>query len=127
MATISALWLVHLKNSRFLPPSLRQLSRRLLVVPESVLWKKIKFGSIGAPLKMIWNGLLLKLQRNLFISGSIIVRKAFSDTLVNVAKEDPKLIFLTGDLGFQVFDDFIAQFPERYINVGVAEAQLINT
>lgn len=55
------------------------------------------------------------------------MRKAFSDTLVNVAKNDPKLIFLTGDLGFQVFDDFIKQFPERYVNVGVAEAQLINT
>jgi len=55
------------------------------------------------------------------------VRKAFSDTLVKLAKDDPKLIFLTGDLGFQVFDDFVAQFPERYVNVGVAEAQLINT
>ena len=55
------------------------------------------------------------------------MRKAFSDTLVSVAKKDPKLIFLTGDLGFQVFDDFIASFPDRYINVGVAEAQLINT
>lgn len=55
------------------------------------------------------------------------MRKAFSDTLVNVAKEDSKIIFLTGDLGFQVFDEFIAQFPTRYINVGVAEAQLINT
>ena len=54
------------------------------------------------------------------------MRKAFSDTLVNVANKDPKVIFLTGDLGFQVFDDFITQFPERYVNVGVAEAQLIN-
>lgn len=55
------------------------------------------------------------------------MRKAFSDTLIKIAKEDPKLIFLTGDLGFQVFDDFIEHFPERYINVGVAEAQLVNT
>ncbi|MBW1783267.1 MAG: hypothetical protein JRL30_21310 [Deltaproteobacteria bacterium] len=55
------------------------------------------------------------------------MRKAFSDTLVNVAKKDPKLIFLAGDLGFQVFDEFIGQFPTRYVNVGVAEAQLINT
>jgi transketolase len=55
------------------------------------------------------------------------MRRAFSDTLVKVAKDDPKVIFLTADLGFQVFDDFIELFPERYINVGVAEAQLINT
>lgn len=55
------------------------------------------------------------------------MRKAFSDVLVKLAKEDPKLIFLTGDLGFRVFDEFIEKFPERYVNVGVAEAQLINT
>lgn len=55
------------------------------------------------------------------------MRKAFSDTLVNVAKEDPKIVFLTGDLGFQLFDDFILQFPKRFVNVGVAEAQLINS
>jgi len=55
------------------------------------------------------------------------MRKAFSETLVNVAKEDSTVIFLTGDLGFQIFDEFIAQFPARYVNVGVAEAQLINT
>lgn len=54
------------------------------------------------------------------------MRKAFSDTLVTMAQENPKLIFLTGDLGFQVFNDFVDRFPERYINVGVAEAQLIN-
>lgn len=41
--------------------------------------------------------------------------------------EDPSVVFLTGDLGFQVFDDFINRFPTRYVNVGVAEAQLINT
>lgn len=55
------------------------------------------------------------------------MRKAFSDTLVRVAQEDPKVVFLTGDLGFQVFDEFIQAFPERYLNVGVAEAQLVNT
>lgn len=55
------------------------------------------------------------------------MRKAFSDMLVNVAIDNPRIIFLTGDLGFQVFDEFIRRFPDRYINVGVAEAQLINT
>lgn len=55
------------------------------------------------------------------------MRKAFSDTLVKVAQEDAKVIFLTGDLGFQVFDDFIREFPQRYVNVGVAEAQLVNS
>lgn len=54
------------------------------------------------------------------------MRKAFSDALVRAAAEDPRLLFLTGDLGFGVFDEFIEKYGSRYINVGVAEAQLIN-
>jgi transketolase len=54
------------------------------------------------------------------------VRRAFSDTLLNLARADDSVIFLTGDLGFGVFDDFIAAFPKRYINVGVAEAHLVD-
>jgi len=54
------------------------------------------------------------------------MRRAFSDTLVNVAEKNNKIIFLTGDLGFQVFDKFIEKFGARYVNTGVAEAQLVN-
>jgi len=53
------------------------------------------------------------------------MRKAFADTLLRVAEENPKVAFLTGDLGFQVFDPFREKFGGRYLNVGVAEAQLI--
>lgn len=55
------------------------------------------------------------------------MRRAFSNTLMKLAKEDPKVIFLTGDLGFGVFDEFMDLFPSRYVNTGVAESQLINT
>lgn len=55
------------------------------------------------------------------------MRRAFSNSLVNLAQKYENLIFLTGDLGFGCFDEFIDLFPERYINTGVAEAQLINT
>ena len=54
------------------------------------------------------------------------MRRAFSETLVRVAEADPRLVFVTGDLGFQVFDDFQARFGARYLNAGVAEAQMIN-
>jgi transketolase len=54
------------------------------------------------------------------------MRKAFSDTLIKVAEKDPRIIFLTADLGFQVFDGYRELYPGRYINVGVAEAQLVN-
>lgn len=54
------------------------------------------------------------------------MRKAFSETLVKVAEANPRIAFVTGDLGFQVFDEFHARFGARYINAGVAEAQMIN-
>jgi transketolase len=53
------------------------------------------------------------------------MRRAFSDTLFKLAAENQRLAFITGDLGFQVFDQFEKAFPERYINVGVAEAQMV--
>lgn len=55
------------------------------------------------------------------------MREAFAETLIRIATENPRVIFLTGDLGFQVFDDFRARFGPRYVNVGVAEAQMICT
>jgi transketolase len=53
------------------------------------------------------------------------MRKAFADGLVEAARRDPRLIFLTGDLGYGTFDGFVAEFGPRYVNVGVAEAQMI--
>ncbi len=54
------------------------------------------------------------------------MRRAFADTLLRAADEDDRVIFLTGDLGFQVFDEFQEKFGRRYVNVGVAEAQLVD-
>lgn len=54
------------------------------------------------------------------------MRRAFSNALLRLLENDERVIFLTGDLGFGVFDEIIARFPKRYINVGVAEAQLVN-
>ena len=55
------------------------------------------------------------------------MRKAFSETLTRLAAEDPRIAFVTGDLGFQVFDEFERRFGPRYVNAGVAEAQMIYT
>jgi transketolase len=53
------------------------------------------------------------------------MRRAFAETLNQLASENPRIIFLTGDLGFQVFDSFRERFGPRYVNVGVAEAQMV--
>jgi len=52
------------------------------------------------------------------------LRKAFSEALTKVATENERVIFLTADMGFQVFDDFQTRFGARYVNVGIAEAQM---
>jgi transketolase len=53
------------------------------------------------------------------------MRRAIASALMKAAEENSRLIFLTGDLGFQVFDEFRDRFGPRYVNVGVAEAQLV--
>ena len=53
------------------------------------------------------------------------MRKAFIDALTNIASADERIILLTGDLGYMVMEPFRARFPQRFINVGVAEQNLI--
>lgn len=53
------------------------------------------------------------------------MRRAFAESLIQMASENPRIIFLTGDLGFHVFDSFRERFGPRYVNVGVAEAQMV--
>ena len=38
--------------------------------------------------------------------------------------EYPNIIFITGDLGFGVLDDFRKSFPNNFINAGVAEQNM---
>lgn len=52
------------------------------------------------------------------------MRNTFMNTLADIATEDPKVWLLCGDLGFSVLEPFAAAFPDRYINVGVAEQNM---
>jgi transketolase len=52
------------------------------------------------------------------------MRDAFVRTLTGLARQDPRIMLLTGDLGFGVLTDFARQFPRQYLNVGVAEQNL---
>lgn len=53
------------------------------------------------------------------------MRKSFVESLCEEARKNEKIFLLTGDLGFQILEPFARQFPNRFINVGVAEANLI--
>jgi transketolase len=52
------------------------------------------------------------------------VRNTFVATLKEIAANDRNVWLLCGDLGFSVLESFQNQFPERYINVGVAEQNM---
>ncbi len=45
--------------------------------------------------------------------------------LENLCATESNIFLLTGDLGFKIFDTFKNCYPDRFINVGVAEANMI--
>jgi transketolase len=53
------------------------------------------------------------------------MRNAFIRGLTTLAERDPRVVLLTGDLGFKIFDDFAGRFPRRFYNAGVAEANMM--
>ena len=53
------------------------------------------------------------------------MRDAFNDELYDIAASDPDVLLLTADIGFRVFDRFHADFPGRFINMGVAEPNML--
>ena len=53
------------------------------------------------------------------------MRQAFINTLMKLAERDERIYLLTGDAGFTILERFIEKFPGRYLNVGIAEANLI--
>ncbi len=52
------------------------------------------------------------------------MRTAFINQLIEEARKDKKVFLLTGDLGFSVLEPFAEEFPDRFINVGVAEQNM---
>ena len=54
------------------------------------------------------------------------MRNAFAAELTKMADEDPRIVLLSGDIGNKLFDDFQRHHPARFINCGVAEANMIS-
>jgi transketolase len=52
------------------------------------------------------------------------MRTAFIDTLCELAEQDERIWLLTGDLGYSVLERFAERFPDRFVNVGVAEQNM---
>lgn len=52
------------------------------------------------------------------------MRTKFIDTLLDLALSDPRIILITGDLGFGVVTPFQEQLPRQFVNAGVAEQNM---
>ncbi len=53
------------------------------------------------------------------------MRNALIDELTTLAVTDPSVVLIVNDVGFSVIEPFQRQFPQRFINAGVAEANMI--
>lgn len=53
------------------------------------------------------------------------MRDAFAAELHLIAASDPRALLLVSDTGFQVFDRFVDDYPDRFINMGVAEGNMV--
>jgi transketolase len=52
------------------------------------------------------------------------MRTAFIEELAVQARSDDRIFLIVGDLGFSVVEPFAREFPDRFLNVGVAEQNM---
>lgn len=52
------------------------------------------------------------------------MRDAFVAQLTEIAREDPRIMLITGDLGFGVLMKFAEELPTQFLNAGVAEQNM---
>ncbi|MBE0479258.1 transketolase family protein, partial [Candidatus Aerophobetes bacterium] len=54
-------------------------------------------------------------------------REAFGKTLVEVGAENPNVVVLVADVSSSIMTDYFAEkFPERFFNVGIQEAGMVD-
>jgi transketolase len=53
------------------------------------------------------------------------VRNAFIKAVSEIAEHDQRVVFLTGDLGFTVLEPLAEKLGDRFLNVGVAEQNMV--
>jgi transketolase len=53
------------------------------------------------------------------------MRSAFVRAVLEIAEQDERVVFLTGDLGFTILEPLAKSLRERFMNVGVAEQNMV--
>lgn len=52
------------------------------------------------------------------------MRTAFIQSLIELARSNERIFLLVGDLGYSVVEPFAQEFPDRFINLGVADQNM---
>jgi transketolase len=52
------------------------------------------------------------------------MRTAFIQELIHQARTHPRIFLVVGDLGYSVVEPFATEFPDRFLNAGVAEQNM---
>ena len=64
--------------------------------------------------------------KDIQVTGNKDTRSGFGDGIVAAARKNPNVVALTADLaGSLKLNQFMKEFPERFIQVGIAEANMI--
>jgi transketolase len=53
------------------------------------------------------------------------MRDALSNRLSMAADRDPRIMVVTGDHGYALFDEFRRRHPDKYLNAGIAEQNMV--
>lgn len=53
------------------------------------------------------------------------LRKQFFENMAILARKDKDIMVLVGDLGYSFMEDFQKEFPDQFINCGIAEQNMI--
>ncbi|MFC1809829.1 transketolase family protein, partial [Candidatus Omnitrophota bacterium] len=57
--------------------------------------------------------------------GSVTMRDAFFDSLYEIARKDKNVIIVSADMGAPSLDKFRENLAEQFVNVGIAEANMV--
>src|SRR5271167_4823150 len=64
--------------------------------------------------------------KDIQVTGQKDTRSGFGDGILEAARKNPNIVALTADLaGSMKLAGFIKEFPERFVQVGIAEANMI--
>jgi transketolase len=64
--------------------------------------------------------------KDIQVTGQKDTRSGFGDGIAEAARKNPNIVALTADLaGSMKLQTFIKEFPERFVQVGIAEANMI--